>query len=285
MVSNLTYRTDDGTRWGSGTGSDLAAVTIDLNFWILWSALNTVQSSIPAAGRGIDYIALVGGNNLYVHLTDHSVEGPFSIPTEMWNPRGNWAPTTNYTPLDIVSANGSLYLVNVLHTSAGTFSPSATDGFGHDLYTLLLTRAADALPNGGVVGQKLVFTGGSPAFAAWESEYIRLALFVPGQPNAGTTLLQYCVTDNMQLPVGLLGSVAYSGTPSSTTQSFPIFQNGNPIGAIIFNGSGSSPSDVDVQFTTQINFVPGDILTINAPAAPDVNQANISITLLATLTS
>lgn len=285
MVANLTYRTNDATRWGTGAGADLAAVTIDLNFWILWSALSSVQSSIPAAGRSIDYIALTGGNSLMIHLTDHSVQGPFVVPSEIWNPRGNWAATTVYAPLDVISENGSLYLVNVAHTSGSTFNALANDGLGHNLYTLLLAQPADTLPTSGVIGQKLVYTGGSPAFAAWENEYVRLALFVPGQPSAGTTLLQYCVTDHMQLPIGLLGSVAYSAVPSLTTQSYPIFQNGNPIGAIIFNGSGSSPSDVDVAFTTVINLSPGDILTINAPAAPDVNQANISITLLATLTT
>lgn len=280
----LTYRTDDVSRWGTGNGADLSAVQIDLNFWAVQQAIDALEAAQQFT-VSIDFISQpTGGNQFFVHLTNHSVLGPFTIPTSQWRPRGDWQPLTTYATFDTVSDGGALYLVLQPITSAATFDPNAQQSLSA-VYALILSPPADGVPTDGVAGQRLAFIGGSPAFAAWKNEYIRLALFIPGQPQAGSTLLQYCVTDDMQLPAGLAGSVAFSATPSSTTMSFPIFKNGTPIGSIIFNGSGSSPSDVDVSFPDAVSFVPGDIITLNAPPAPDANQANISITLLATLTS
>lgn len=282
MLPSLTYRTADFTRWGGGNGSDLSATQIDLNFWQVAQAILTLQSS-QTLTVSIDYITQVsGGNQFYIVLTDHQVLGPFYIPTAQWTPRGEWQPFTAYAPFDTVSYNGALYLVMQTVVSAATFSPLATQDDAA-VYVLILSAPADAVPAEGVAGQKLVFTGGSPAFSAWQNDYIRLALFIPGTiSSGGSILLQYGVVDNMTLPVGLEGSVAYAATETLTTVSYPIFQNGNPIGSIIF--VGPSPDSIEVEFPAAVNFVPGDILVIKAPAAPDSNQANISITLLATLT-
>jgi hypothetical protein len=279
LISNLVYRTDDATRWGNGQGSDLAAVTIDLNFWTLWSAIHSMQLS-PISARSIDFISLSAGNQLYVHLTDHSIQGPFTVPTEIWNPRGTWLPSVNYAPLDVVGDNGSLYLVNIQHTSAGTFNAFATDGLGHNLYTLLLEQPADELPAGGTVGQRLVKSSGSPFVTTWESDKRVLALYVEGPPNAGETLLQFAVVDHMTLPSGLTGSVAYAGIAASADTVFTINQNGNPIGTITFHTSPHST----VSFTASINLVPGDIITLVAPAVADATLANISFSFVALLT-
>lgn len=283
-MNPLTFRTDDDTRWGTGNGTDLTAVQVDLNFWAVQVAIDAIEAATQTT-VSIDFITQpAGGNQFFVHLTNHSILGPFTIPASQWRPRGDWQPLTAYAAFDTVSDGGALYLVLQPITSAATFDPFAQFNLA-SVYALILSAPADGVPTDGVVGQRLVFKGGSPNFSGWENEYVRLALFVPGQPQAGSTLLQYCVTDNMQLPAGLAGSVAFSATPSTTTQSFPLFKNGVAIGSIIFNGSGSSPSDVDVSFPDDVSFVPGDIITLNAPPAPDANQANISITLLATLTS
>ena len=278
-LANLTYRTDDATRWGSGQGSDLAAVTIDLNFWNLWSAVHSLQVS-PTPARGIDFIALVGGNQLFVHLTDHSIQGPFVVPTEIWNPRGTWLPFINYAPLDVVGDNGSLYLVNIQHTSAATFSPSANDGLGHNLYTLLLEQPADELPAGGTIGQRLVKSSGSPYKTAWESDKVRLAVYVEGQPSAGELLLQFASMDHMTLPNGLTGSVVYAGIDAVAPASFTLNLNGNPIANINF---GVSPH-ATVTMPGAVNVVPGDILTLVAPGTPDAALANLSFSLVALLT-
>lgn len=278
-LANLVYRTDDATRWGLGAGSDLAAVTIDLNFWTLWSAVNSLQNS-PSRARGIDFIALTGGNQLMIHLTDHSVQGPFVVPTEIWNPRGNWAPSTTYAPLDVVSNNGALYLVNVQHVSGATFNAFANDGLGHNLYTLLLAQPQDELPAGGTVGQRLAKSTGSPYATQWESDKVRLALYVEGSPSSGELLLQYASVDHMTLPAGLTGSVAYASVPATAATTFTISQNGSAIGSITFH---SSPH-ATVAFPTTVNIVPGDVITLTAPGIPDATLGNISFGIVALLT-
>lgn len=280
MVASLTYRTVDNTRWGGGLGSDLTATQVDLNFWTLFSAVEALQSN-PSVGVGIDYINQPSGGNLfYIHLTNHAVLGPFTIPTAQWNPRGAWQPTTAYAAYDVVTINGSAYLITIPHTSGATFSAFATDGLGHLLYNLLLEQPANELPAGGTPGMRLAKSTSSPYTTEWVSDFIRLALFIGGQPSAGELVLQYCVMDHMTLPVGLAGSVIYSRVPASAPATFQINKDGSAIGSITF---AVSPH-VSVTFSTAITFVPGDIITITAPSPQDVSLADISITLAATLT-
>lgn len=276
-MHTLVYRTDDITKWGTGQGSDLSATTIDLNFWYLFSAVTALED-LTVVNVGIDYLSMVG-NQLFVHLTDHSVQGPFTVPATVWNPRGNYASATVYSPLDVITVGGSLYVVNVQHTSATTFNPLATDGLGHDLYSLLLTEPSIALPDDGTPGQRLVKSTDSPFVTEWASDLIRLAVFVGGQPDAGELVMQYGVTDNISFPAGLAGSVAFPGTPAAATATFDIFKNGDSIGSITF-----APSPlVSVAFPTQINCVPGDIITLTAPASVDASLSDVSFSLVATL--
>ena len=278
MVASLTYRTADGTRWGGGNGSDLSAAQIDLNFWTLYEAVAAIQAD-PSAGVGIDYITQTGGNLLYITLTNHSVLGPFTIPTAQWNPRGAWAATTVYAAYDLVTNGGDLYLVLLAHTSAGTFSAGATDGLGHNLYSLLLASPSNALPAGGNPAQKLLKTDAGDYDTEWADDRVRLALFVEGQPLPGETLLLYGVVDDMTLPANLTGSKFYNLTTATADTTYTINKNGNPIGTITFNGSG-----ISVTFATAVTFVFGDLITFVAPATPDTTHAGISFTFVAILT-
>jgi hypothetical protein len=281
MVGSLTYRTSDATRWGGGLGSDLSATQVDLNFWTLFTAVQGLQNT--SIGVGIDYINQpAAGNLFFIHLTDHRVLGPFVIPTTQWTPRGAWAPLTVYAAYDVVSINGSLYLITIPHTSGATFSAFATDGSGHLLYNLLLQQPANELPTGGTLGQRLIKASGSDFVTAWQSDFIRLAIFVAGFPNPSETLLQYTVVDDMFLPAGLTGSVFFQNTPTSSTVTYSIFKNGSAVGVVNFNGP--SPETITVTFSAQVNFVPGDVITLTAPAVPDAAQSDISFTFLATLT-
>lgn len=277
MVSSLTFRTDDFTRWGAGQGSDLAANVIDLDFWNLFSAVEALEDA-QSVSAGIDFIVMQG-NQLFVHLTDHRVLGPFTVPATVWNPRGEWQPLTNYFPLDVVSHNGQLFVVNVSHTSASTFSVLATDGQGHALYTLLLDNPANALPDNGTPGQRLAKASDSPFVTEWVSDLVRMALFIGGQPSAGELVLQYVATDSFTFPIGLAGSAAFSAANASTPSTFQINKNGAPIGQIVF---GPSPL-VDVEFPAQISIVPGDVIAIVAPSIQDPTLADISLSLVGQL--
>ncbi len=283
MVASLTYRTSDVTRWGGGNGSDLSATQVDLNFWILFSAVQALEDHEAVNGAGIDFINQPSGGNLfYIHLTDHRVLGPFVIPTAQWNPRGQWQPDTDYAAYDVVYEDGSLYLITIPHTSGATFSAFATDGLGHYLYNLLLQQPADELPTGGTPGQRLIKATASPFTSEWGDDHVRLALFVEGQPLPSETLMQYNVTDNMFFPVGLTGSVIFQGIQTASTVVYTLLRNGNVIGTIQF--IGPSPDSIVVAFSTQIAFIPGDVITLVGPPVPDGSQSNISFTFLATLT-
>jgi hypothetical protein len=280
MVNLPTFRTAD-PRWGDGQGSDLAAVTIDLSFWGLYAAILALEGSQQTLSE-IDYFVPVG-NQLFVHMTDHRVLGPITIPTANWNYRsGGWQPLTLYAAFDVFSFNGSVYLVLAAHTSAATFSANATDGLTHNLYGLLITSPDNTLPDNGTIGQRLAKLSGSPFITGWVSDKIRMALFVEGQPLAGEKLMQYLVVDHMTLPTGLIGSVAFAATPTLSNVQYTISLNGAPLGTIDF--SGPSPETVTVSFTADIALIPGDIITVTAPTTPDTQQADISIVLVALLT-
>jgi len=278
-ITTPTFRTDDNTRWGSGQGSNLAADVIDLNFWNAYRAIQDLENA-DNTGTGIDFITLVGGNQLFIHLTDHTVQGPFVVPTTLWTPRGDFLAGQTYFPLDVVSTGGALYIVNVQHTAVEPFNPNATDGHANFLYTLLLDEPQNALPDGGTIGQRLVRTSDSPFGSTWTSDKIRLAPQIFGLPDAAELVMQYLVVDHMTIPLDLEGSAAHARTAPTTTAVFTLKKNDVEIGTVTF---APSP-DVTVSFPSAINFVPGDIITLIAPALQDATLADVSFTFVGLLT-
>lgn len=284
MVASLTYRTSDGTRWGGGLGFDLPAVLIDLNFWTLFDALDQLTTHVnSSAAAGIDFINQpAGGNLFFIHLTDHRVLGPFTIPTSQWNPRGAWQANTAYAPFDVFYQNGSLYIVTTQHTTGSTFNVNLNDGLGHNFYVLLLVQPTNQIPTNGTVGQRLAHASGSPFALQWVNDHVRMYEFVAGSPDPGELIMQYPVADFMTIPQSLVGSVFFEGTPSTGPCSWSIFKNGSSIGSINFSGS---PEAITVSFPSDVHCVPGDVITLIAPTVPDTHQANISFTIIALLTS
>lgn len=281
MVLSLTYRTTDNTRWGGGQGTNLTAAQVDINFYSLFTAIEAIENA-QADGAGIDFISQpVNGNQIFVHLTDHRVLGPFTLPTANWNPRGQWQPATAYAPFDTVSFNGQLYLVTVPVTSAATFNPSATDGDGHTVYVLILATPENSLPTGGAVKNKLVKASGSPFVTEWDEDHVRLVAQCIGQPDPGETIMQYAVVDHMVLRAGLPGTAVFNAAMVTAPPSvWTITLNGNPIGTIIFNASDPL---IDVEFPSDVNFIPGDVIKLVAPASPDPGQIDITFVFVATI--
>ena len=282
MVDSITYRTTDDARWGSGQGSNLAPHQIDVNFWVLYSQLQTLLSEI-ALTASIDSFQVIG-NQLYVHLTNHTILGPYTLPQATWNFRGQWAPTTEYFVNDVFQYGDVVYIVLFHHTSAGTFDPFANDGSGHDYYQALLQAPSNGLPDGGIPGQVLVVqTAGSPhgvPVSAWQSLTRNIALFAQGVMAPSELLMQYVVPEDMTLPLHLSSpnSKAYSAGIPATTQTFTIYKNNVSIGSVAFHSDGS----VVFTLATAVSFVPGDVLSITSPSVPDAHQHDVSITLVAT---
>lgn len=156
----VTYRTS-GT-WGPGKGSNLTPAEVDENFWQLVQDVATKA----ATGAGIANF-YVTGDQMTVVLTDHTLLGPYTLPTAKIVFVGAWSPATIYYVNDILTANGSTYIVLLNHTSAGSFSPSANNGHGSDYYGLLLDNPNNALPSGGAANQVLAKATSSDYATAW----------------------------------------------------------------------------------------------------------------------
>jgi len=146
-----TYRTNDGTRWGTGKGSDLAPQEVDINFWDLITRMQT-QEARPDPGPVITSFS-TSGALFYVHMSDGSTLGPYELPVAVFKDRGEWLPAVFYTKLDTFTINGGLYVVLFDHTSASSFDPGANDGAGHDYYSLMIQTPGSSIPTGGAVGQ------------------------------------------------------------------------------------------------------------------------------------
>jgi hypothetical protein len=132
------YRTAGA--WGAGKGSDLTAAEVDENFFGHESRIANLETTTFV---GIDHITVVG-DQMTIVMTDHSIQGPFTLPsgTGAWVFMGAWAPGTPYSVNDVITANGAVYLVIFAHTSQASFSPTANDGSGHDFYALLISAPA-----------------------------------------------------------------------------------------------------------------------------------------------
>src|SRR6516165_8684622 len=99
-----TYRT--AGPWGPGLGTDLTPAQVDENFW---QAVQDIAAKAPA-GVGISNM-IVSGNQLTVVLTDHTVLGPYTLPTAAFSFQGEWQPDHAYLANDIFTHGGSTYIV------------------------------------------------------------------------------------------------------------------------------------------------------------------------------
>lgn len=171
MAGPMWWRTDDLTRWGvSNSGGNLTGAMFDQNNWYLLSLIVAIQNNPPQA-VSIDYFTVVG-DQMTIHMTDHSLRGPFTMPVTVWHftnpPSGAWLPTTLYFVLDIVTNNGAVYLRLIQGISGSVFDPNETDGSGHYLWGLLLSSPALQLPTGGSVGMALTKIDGVDFHTFWK---------------------------------------------------------------------------------------------------------------------
>ena len=167
--------------WGPASQNfDLSAAQIDGNFW---QAILDIQAK-AVQGVGIANFNVVG-DQMTVVLTDHTLLGPYTLPTVTLEFRGEWQPNTTYHVNDIFTHGGSTYIVVTNHTSAATFDPGATDGVGHSLYGLLLTNPAGALPAGGALGAFLRKASGADYDDYWGTASLHDLSDVTGVSSPG----------------------------------------------------------------------------------------------------
>jgi hypothetical protein len=181
----IIYRTPGP--WGAGKGANLVAAEVDGNFYDVDARVTAVEDNLPAAANGIAFFS-VSDNLFYVYMTDGTIQGPFVLPQQTWNFRGEWTPATIYSVNDVITANGSVYFVLINHTSAALFDPNVTDGAGHNAYGLLLTNPANVLPAGGLVGQYLTKTDTFDYAAGWQTPVVFPSQKLLEAPNTTYTL-------------------------------------------------------------------------------------------------
>lgn len=277
MPDSITFRTTDGTRWGPGLGADLSAAQIDINFWVLYSAVSALQDHQDASA-GIDHL-VVNGQNLYVYLTNHLVLGPYTLPTSQWNFRQGWAPLTNYAVFDVFTESGAVYLVTFAHRSNSEFAAGATDGLGHGYYAILLAAPPSELPNDGTPGQVLTWTT-SPGDVNWKTPTRNIGFYMETVPDPLDVIFRWPFTEVTTFPIGLTGSQATHFTPPTGLQDYQIYQAGSNIGTIHFH---PSPTAATFTFPAEITFTPGEVMTIVGPSVPDAHMTGIAVALVGSL--
>lgn len=277
----ITFRGDDDTRWGTGQGSDLSAEQIDINFWELYSAVTALQDHAND-GAFIDFFN-VSGNNLYVHMTDHSVLGPYTLPVAQWNFVGPWQPEHVYAVMDTFNGpDGGVYVVIYAHTSGSDFDAGANDGMGHDFYAALLSPPDSLMPAGGTTAQRLAKIDSHDYNAEWVDEPVRIGVFIEGQPTPTELLMRFSSTDTFTFPAGMASSRSSCETAPHDPTALLVYKNDVFIGSIFFDTAQTVAAFEN--FDDDVTFVPGDVLTIVGPGSPDATHADISVTLVGAIT-
>lgn len=148
---NLTFKTTDLAKWGVGVGRTITTVEWEDNFWTLHLRIKAFEDEFLSSAGVATFVSIedftVSDSQLTINLTNGATQGPYTLPVANWRRRtdnnGIWNQSTAYLANDVFSANGSLYVVLLDHTSSAfEFDPDATDGSAHQLYGLLLSAAS-----------------------------------------------------------------------------------------------------------------------------------------------
>jgi hypothetical protein len=169
----ILYRTPGP--WGAGVGANLTPSQVDGNFYDVSQRVQFLELHPPEPVLITSFSS--SGGQLYIHMSDGTINGPLAMPVVRWFFRGPWAASTNYLKDDVVvGPDSAVYLVMVNHTSSATsFDRFANDGAGHDYYSLLLSVPAATMP-----------TGGGPGFVLTKSSLANYdVVWGPPQPPPG----------------------------------------------------------------------------------------------------
>ncbi|QIV65772.1 putative tail fiber protein [Mesorhizobium phage Cp1R7A-A1] len=128
-------------------------------------------------------------------------------------------------------------------------------------------------------GDLLQFNGTSNKWVPFTPS-IELSVFASGVLDTSEVIFSHVATKAFTLPSGLTGSRVVASVASTGTAVLKIKKNGADVGTITFTASATGV----LAMATATAFAPGDILTIVAPSSPDATLANISASLVGSLT-
>lgn len=125
----ITYRTTGA--WGPGTGYDLQAVEIDLNFYDLELRLAELAATPPVPGSSIEDIDVTSTAVVQYLISGVSASFSFNVPPLNW--RGDWVFDEYYEAFDVFYVPGDgLYVV--LHDHVSETDPDAGEEFVRRVY-------------------------------------------------------------------------------------------------------------------------------------------------------
>lgn len=266
----LIYRTAGA--WGAGKGANLTPAEVDANFWDIEQAVAELQDN-PVQPAQIDNVTLSPSGELTFGLSNATTLPSVTLPSGKPRWRDAWTPLTQYAAADLFKARDpatgalALYYTDRPFTSGSVFDPTLGVGIG-----------------------------GSTPFAAFVlaiPDRVRVAWFWPTKPGQGLPILEssgdfvpmfsFLVTDTFWIDTDFAGSQVNLRTAPNNNWITRIRKNGEECGALFFAGGSFTPEWSTVDFSP-VQFVPGDILTMDAPAfgVDDLAEC-LSVTLVGTL--
>lgn len=97
-----------------------------------------------------------------------------------------------------------------------------------------------------------------------------------GSPTASLVLLRYPFPRAVTFPAGMLDSQGVAIIAATAQTDFDILKNGVSFGTMRFAASATTATFIAASSTS---FVAGDVLSVVAPATPDVTLSNIGFSL------
>jgi hypothetical protein len=274
----IVYRETDPVsgRW-VGLGADLSAFQIDSNFYEAITRIATLEAG-SSSTVSIASIS-ISGNQLTFNMTNSTVQGPFTIPSQTFVDRGTWLPITSYDVNDTFNINGTLYRVIFAHTSASTFSAGANDGLGHNYYSAMISVPGNAIATGGTVGQVYTKTTTSDFAANWQ--FVN-AIRVTFSASTGSALTATNVASALEeletlIDAGLADRHLSELTDISFNTAGPV--SGELLG---FNGSKWTNVTLSVTFSEISDIVLtsatiGDLLSFDGTHWVNVTQSTLTV--------
>lgn len=255
----IIYRTTGP--WGAGKGADLSAPEADGNFYDLDQRVKALAENVPQP-VSVHHTEMVG-TTFTVHLTNGQVDGPFDIPFAQLTSRGSWGPGVEYNRLDYVSQGGVTYIVNKAHQSPPIFDPEYSVD-GEYAYGVAIP-AADPVYDVGFFVRGLIGGSSVPLFRWVATRPVAFkASITESRAIVGTAFVDAVV------PPAALALVFRPADGGSEVE----------FGSITFNQA--DPTGFVEIHTTQV-FNPDDVLEVRAPPIADSIAADLSVTLVASV--